>query len=359
MKKEPIYYSDYLQLDKLINSQEPKSNEHDEMLFIIIHQVYELWFRQILYEVNSIIEIFKKEYIDEKLLSKVVSRLGRVIEIQKIMIEQFKVIETMTPADFLEFRDYLYPASGFQSVQFRLLENKLGLKSINRLNYNDKKYQSVLSKEHQSVVTNVESEISLLELIQKWLERTPFIKSDNFDFLEKYKLSVENMLEHDEKLILNHPNFSENDKNKEINQLNMTRKNFEAIFDEKTYNKLLEDGVCKISYKSFISALFIVLYREEPILNLPFMIINSLIEMDELFSTWRYKHSLLAYRMLGRKIGTGGSSGYDYLKSTIEAHKIFTDFFNLSTFLIPRTVLPELPQDILNKLRFYYDKIDS
>jgi tryptophan 2,3-dioxygenase len=356
MIKNSIYYSDYLQLDKLINSQNPKSNEHDEMLFIVIHQVYELWFKQILYELDSIIDIFKREYIDEKLLLKIVSRLGRIIEIQKIMIEQFKVIETMTPADFLEFRDYLFPASGFQSFQFRLLENKLGLKFKNRVNYGDKKYQNVLSQEHQDIINKSENDVTLLELLQKWLERTPFLKSDNFDFLKYYKISVEKILKNDEKLILNHPNFSENDKIKELNQLNITRKNFESIFDEKVYNKFLDEGIYKISYKSFISALFIVLYRDEPILNLPFMIINSLIDIDELFSTWRYKHSLLAYRMLGKKIGTGGSSGYEYLKSTVEAHKIFTDFFNLSTFLIPKSMLPELPDEILSKLRFYYNK---
>ncbi|GIW23029.1 MAG: hypothetical protein KatS3mg068_2036 [Candidatus Sericytochromatia bacterium] len=191
---------------------------------LLIHQIYELWFKQIIFEIDSIIEIFKKDYIDEKLLSKVVNRLNRIIEIQKVIVEQVKIIETMTPADFLEFRDYLFPASGFQSFQFRLLENKLGLKSSNRINYNDKKYQSVLKDEHQNLVNNSEKEQSLLELIQKWLERIPFIKSDNFDFLEKYRISVENMLNKDEELILNHPNFSEDEKSKEIEQLNITRK---------------------------------------------------------------------------------------------------------------------------------------
>ena len=133
----PQYYHDYLGLDKLLNSQELKSDEygqhaHDEMLFIIIHQVYELWFKQILYELDSVIDIFGKDDINESHIGTAVSRLNRIIEIQKILIDQIQVLETMSPMDFLDFRDFLIPASGFQSVQFRLVENKLGLKLEDR-----------------------------------------------------------------------------------------------------------------------------------------------------------------------------------------------------------------------------------
>ena len=122
--RPPQYYQEYLNLKKILNSQHLISKDygnpaHDEMLFIIIHQIYELWFKQILFELDSVIEIFSKDEIQESHIGTSVSRLDRIIEIQKILIDQIHVLETMTPMDFLDFRDFLIPASGFQSVQFR------------------------------------------------------------------------------------------------------------------------------------------------------------------------------------------------------------------------------------------------
>ena len=138
--KKPLNYSDYLKLDDILNSQALKSAEngtpaHDEMLFIIIHQVYELWFKQVLHELDSILNIFRQEIVVESDVSLAVARLNRIIEIQKILIDQIRILETMTAMDFLEFRDDLFPSSGFQSAQFRLLENKLGLLKNERINY--------------------------------------------------------------------------------------------------------------------------------------------------------------------------------------------------------------------------------
>ena len=145
MTKKPLNYSDYLKLEDILNSQELKSAErgtpaHDEMLFIIIHQVYELWFKQVIHELNSVLDIFGKRSVVESDVSLAVARLDRIIEIQKILIDQVRVLETMTAMDFLEFRDDLFPSSGFQSAQFRLLENKLGLPKGNRINYGKENY---------------------------------------------------------------------------------------------------------------------------------------------------------------------------------------------------------------------------
>ena len=76
--------------------------------------------------------------------------------------------------------------------------------------------------------------------------------------------------------------------------------------------------------------------------------------MDELFTTWRYKHALMVHRMIGAKVGTGGSSGHHYLMKTAEKHKVFKDLFDLSTYLIPRSELPELSEEMKRKLGFYY-----
>ena len=128
-----VHYHSYLKLDEILNAQKPISTSvgdhaHEEMLFIIIHQVYELWFKQINYEIRSVMDMFDDDKVDEKSIIITVGRLERVIEIQKILIQQIAVMETMTPLDFLDFRNYLFPASGFQSFQFRTLEVLLGLK---------------------------------------------------------------------------------------------------------------------------------------------------------------------------------------------------------------------------------------
>jgi tryptophan 2,3-dioxygenase len=363
MKKvrDPIYYSEYLQLDKILSSQSPKSAEygapaHDETLFIIVHQAYELWFKQIIHELDTIIDMFKRAYVDEENIGITVSLLRRITEIQKVTLEQFRVIETMTPLDFLEFRDFLLPASGFQSFQFRIIENKLGLRADSRLKYNRTIYHKSLKKEHQDLVKKSEAEPSLFDLIEKWLERAPILYFENFSFLDNYKYAVEEMLNSDREIIMSNPTLSDEEKENQIKELNKTKENFSALFDEEMHNDLVKKGLRRLSYRATQSALFINLYRDYPILHLPFMLLTYLVDIDELFSTWRYRHSIMVHRMIGTKIGTGGSSGYNYLKATIESHKIFIDFFNISTFLIPRSMLPELPPEIGRQLGFFKSK---
>lgn len=152
MEQKPVYYSEYLQLDKILNAQEPESTKagiraDDEMLFIIIHQSYELWFKQIIHEVNIAREVFSKPQIPDNSpeLMNVVHRLRRVGLILQMLVDKMDIIESMTPLDFLDFRDLLRPASGFQSIQFKQLEALLGLKFEQRHGQNY--YTSQLNKE--------------------------------------------------------------------------------------------------------------------------------------------------------------------------------------------------------------------
>ena len=108
---------------------------HDEHLFIIIHQTFELWFRQILWDLRSVVALFAAPQIAEDQVGTVVTRFERVSRIMRVLISQFDVLETMSPLSFLEFRDFLFPASGFQSLQFRLIEITLGLKDEHRVLY--------------------------------------------------------------------------------------------------------------------------------------------------------------------------------------------------------------------------------
>lgn len=356
-----IYYADYLQLDKLLDSQHTKSSEygkeaHDELLFIIVHQAYELWFKQILHEIDSINELFSRDSVDEKSIGTAVSRLGRITEIQKLLIDQLRVLETMTPLDFLEFRDYLIPASGFQSFQFRLIENKLGLTDKRRIPYNNADYLKTLSSHHQKIVMDTVKSPSLLEFVNRWLERTPFLGFGKFNFWTEYERAVDKMLDNERSIIEGNATLSESKKIAQLGQLESTKEHFAALFDSRIHAKLLEDGKRVLSNKATLAALFINLYRDEPILHLPFKFLNGLVEMDEMFTEWRYRHALMVHRMIGAKVGTGGSSGHHYLMTTVEKHRIFTDLFELSTYLIPRVDLPHLPVELVHNLGFSYSE---
>jgi len=126
------------------------------------------------------------------------------------------------------------------------------------------------------------------------------------------------------------------------------------LFDEKRHDKLVAEGLRRLSFKATLAALFISLYRDEPILRNPFQFLVQLEDVDELLATWRYRHALMVHRMIGAKVGTGGSSGHKYLMSTVEKHRIFPDLFNIATYLIPRSALPDLPKDLKKQLGFYY-----
>lgn len=361
MKKPfpPVYYADYLKLEALLSSQKPKSDEygdpaHDEMLFIIVHQAYELWFKQILHELESVSEMFLKENIDERNIGVAVARLRRITVIQKLLIDQLSVIETMTPLDFLEFRDYLIPASGFQSIQFRLIENKLGLNFHKRVKLNNMNYYTLVSDEHQKMLLESQDEVSIYELIDKWLSRIPFLNTDDFNFWKYYEGAVGVMLENEKSIIVNNPSLTDEKREKQLAMFASTVENFEALLDENKYDELRAEGHRRLSHRSMLAALFINLYRDEPILHLPYRFLTYLVDIDENFTTWRYKHALMVHRIIGAKVGTGGSSGHEYLLQTAEKHKVFKDLFDLPTYLIPRSELPALPEELKKNLGFYY-----
>jgi len=357
--KKLLNYNDYLGLENLLNNQILKSAKrgapaHDEMLFIIVHQTYELWFKQILHELDSIIKIFNKKSVLEPDVSLSVSRLNRIIEIQKILIDQIRVLETMTAMDFLEFRDDLFPASGFQSAQFRLLENKLGLLQEGRIKYGKDDYKSLITEKERESVEKAEIEKSLFELLQIWLERTPFLSFEGFNFWEKYTDAVRSMLNEEKKVIRQNPNYSQKEVQYHLAEHHHAVASFEAMIDPLKHNKLIKEKKKRLSHRATQAALLIFLYRDEPILHSPFNLLSRLIDIDELLTAWRQRHVQMVRRMIGSKIGTGGSSGHTYLKSTVDNHKIFTELADLSTFFISRSTLPKLPKKIKQKLGYYF-----
>eukprot|EP00475_Leptophrys_vorax_P042811 TRINITY_DN8069_c0_g1_i2.p1 TRINITY_DN8069_c0_g1~~TRINITY_DN8069_c0_g1_i2.p1 ORF type:complete len:413 (-),score=127.96 TRINITY_DN8069_c0_g1_i2:61-1299(-) len=353
-KKAGTYYHSYLALDKILEAQFPKSEAegapaHDEMLFIIMHQTHELWFKQMLHDLESCQKLFNQKVLPDKDLLVIVTRLKRVTEIFKVLIPQLRVLESMTPMDFLDFRDFLFPASGFQSVQFRVLENVLGLKRDHRIKYKRCAYTAFLSEEHQKVVTKSEEEQSLLELVDAWLCRTPFLQLDGFDFWESYKECAEKLFQQEVDDI--EQNTEEGpDREERLESVKITRDSFESLFSAEKHGKLKEMGKRRMSHKAWKSALFINLYRHLPVLQMPFQILNLLVDIDELLTSWRVAHSLMVHRTLGMKSGTGGSSGYEYLKATATMHKCFPDLFNISEYLLPKSKLPKLPPHLASQL---------
>jgi tryptophan 2,3-dioxygenase len=329
-----VYYPEYLQLDKILNAQAPESDKHgvkahDELLFIVIHQAYELWFKQMLHEVGSVIEIFSDRHVDDNNgeLNVAVHRLERVKTILGVLVHQMDIMETMTPLDFLDFRDLLRPASGFQSMQFKVLEARLGLRMEKR--FGRQYYTSQLKPGDKAEIEALESQPTLLELVNAWLERMPFLErsywpGDGGAFFDQLERSYTAGLVQGE----------------EGNAALWRR-----IFVE-------GDPERRLSPKAARSALFIMLYRDEPIFQQAFRFLQVLLDIDEGLAAWRNRHINMVHRMIGLRVGTGGSTGKAYLKGAMDSHYIFSEIADLSSFLFERRRLPPLPASLKQAIGF-------
>jgi tryptophan 2,3-dioxygenase len=249
--EQRLTYGGYLKVRELIGLQQLRSDplQHDETLFIIIHQVYELWFKQLLHELDTIIECLNR---DETLMAH--RLLRRCIEIERLLISQVAVLETMTPTDFLAFRDHLRPASGFQSFQFREIEYISGLKDGRFLKGYDPD-----GEEYRRLAARL-AQPSVLDAFYGLLRRRGFdLPSDA---------------------------ATAGDENREAHA--------------RRVGELLRIYVDAENYYSL------------------FLLAESLIEYDQMFSLWRLHHVKMVERMIGTKSGTGGSEGAAYLRKTVE-----------------------------------------
>ena len=344
---QDLYYSDYIELDKILNSQHPRSFEsleegNDEMLFIIIHQVYELWFKQILFELDLVRHILIRDRINDNSddLSRVVQKLKRIAKILELINQQVSVLETMTALDFLEFRNLLLPASGFQSKQFRLIEARLGLKMDQRhkRQYYKSTRRGSLSPADLQDVDRAEGESTLKELIIRWLERMPYLDEQ---YWKAYQPSTAS--DHADR-----HKFWVDYREAYRNSLSPHEQGRLAEFDDVFF----EAGRGNVPPEAMRAALFITIYRNLPIFHLPFELLNTLSEIDELLSNWRYRHFMMVRRMIGIRIGTGGTSGAGYLEGTLSQHYAFREITELATFLVERSKRPALPDALKEKARF-------
>lgn len=263
---EPLSYNKYLRVPELIGLQECLSEpvHHDELLFITVHQAYELWFKQVLHEIDAALAAMRQDR------APVAARaIGRVVEIEKLLVTQIHVLETMTPINFLGFRDQLNPASGFQSMQFREIEFASGLKD-------------------DAILRAFQLDEFATERLHARMD-APALDEEFFALL--------------------------------------SRRGLDAPPDDAS----LSDDERRARYHTRVRAMLeVVTHFEERYEE--YQLSEALIAHDEFFSLWRYHHVKMVERMLGTKKGTGGSEGVGYLKTTLDK-KFFPELWEARTHL--------------------------
>lgn len=245
-----LTYNDYLKIPELLFLQRPLSQpaHHDELLFIIIHQAYELWFKLILHEIQKTIG-----HMETKEVLRAHHFCKRTVEIMKLLVSQIHILETMTPVDFLEFRDRLLPASGFQSLQFREIEFQAGLK--------DERYLQFFKNRPE-----------MMRVLERRLKE-PDLRTTYYELLRSLGFSVPECASEQE--------------------LKGDLKTKEAIVNA------------------------ILPIYQTPAEHLPlYLLSESLVDFDQYLSLWREHHVRTVERVIGYKKGTGGSSGAEYLRTT-------------------------------------------
>ncbi len=262
--KDNMTYGEYLSLDKILSGQNRLSEHHDEMLFIIIHQVSELWMKLILHELRGAIDAIEK---DE--LSAAFKMMARVSKTQTQIIQAWDVLSTLTPSEYMEFRDSLGQASGFQSYQYRMIEFALGYKTSHVLKIYEK------DKELHDILAHAYQEPGIYDVAIKALARGGLqIDQDilDRDVKETYK------------------------KNDSVMQAWLT-----VYRDVEKYWDLYE-------------------------------LAEKLVDIEDSLQQWRFRHMKTVERIIGFKRGTGGSSGVGYLKKVLD-HRFFPELWDIRTEL--------------------------
>ncbi|UOR11096.1 tryptophan 2,3-dioxygenase [Halobacillus amylolyticus] len=262
--KEHMTYGEYLNLDQLLSAQNRLSKHHDEMLFIIIHQVSELWMKLTLHELRAAIDTIREGDIQEAL-----KMLSRVSKIQTQIIHAWDVLSTLTPAEYVQFRDDLGQASGFQSYQYRMVEFALGYKTPHVLKIYEKDPE--LHKELRSAY------------------EAPGI----------YDAAIEK---------LDEAGF-------EINK-DLINRDFTTIYQS--------DSSVETAWQE--------VYKDVDKYWDLYQLGEKLVDIEDWFQQWRFRHMKTVERIIGHKSGTGGSSGVSYLKKVLD-HRFFPELWDIRTSL--------------------------
>lgn len=350
----PTHYGSYLGIPELLSLQEGpalgKANgrglvHHEELTFIVVHQVFELWFKLVMADL-----VQSREYLtilasgtpdvslSANLVTKCLAFLRRTEAIFHHAVGAFGIMETMHPADFVEFRDYLVPASGFQSVSFRSLEQLLGVQNETRLKVNNLPVFSYLTDAEQAQLADEGKAPSINDLVIRLLARTPVPET----FIQVYLETTRKVLEEQQYVIAR----AARDDPKAKSLIDAGVERMEATLKnpvEWSDGLHLEGAEASEEYrKAVIAALYITSYRHEQQFSSLATLLDSLIAVEEAMLLWRGRHTHMAERMIGRRSGTGGtSSGVGYLDLT-RRYRIFHALWLVRKMFVRASALPPL-----------------
>ncbi len=359
MADKPTTYWDYIQVESLLGLQAGKDGDesqlsNDEVLFITVHQIDELWFKLMLRELAGIRDCFAQVPVPEQALASAVRGLRRVAQLLDHTARHFGLMESMTTRDYLAFRDKLFPASGFQSAQLREIEILLGLDPDERVHLgHENSYLDALKQADGSpspaylrVAARIEDVPSVRDAVRAWLYRTPINGSGPDDagdpavvesfieaYLQAHQREIDGQVAQAQKFATNPDDVARLEKRYEASQKSA------AAF-------LLAEDVdpADRARRSRIRAalVFIESYRELPLLAWPREIVDGIVALEQAFLIFRQRHARMVERVIGRRTGTGGSAGVDYLDQTALRYRVFSDVWAVRTLLLRRDALPEV-----------------
>lgn len=351
-------YWDYIRVEDLLRLQggfddDESKVSNDETLFIVVHQVYELWFKLVLRELTTARNVFQQNPVPDVELASAARGFKRVVAIFEQAVAHFRVMETLTTRDFLEFRDRLIPASGFQSAQLREIEVLLGLDDALRIPLGrEGSYLEALKGSDgkpSSATKRVERRIaggpSLKQVLRDWLSRTPIDGAAQDDtgtrsFLDRFvgahRAEAMVRLERAQQQALT-PADVDRLRERYEGEVKATEAFLMATDDPKT------DEATRAKNRRVRAALvFLESYRELPRLSWAREIVDSVLEMEQAMVLWRQRHARMVERVIGRRIGTGGSAGVDYLDQTALRYRVFDELWAVRTLLLRKPAVPPI-----------------
>ena len=360
-------YWNYIRVEELLRLQGGTSGDesklsNDEVVFITVHQVYELWFKLVLRELVTARDIFRQKPVPDVQLSAAVRSFKRISTIFHQAVDHFRVVETLTTRDYLEFRDQLIPASGFQSAQVREVEVILGLEDSARVPLGKQKsFMEALKGERgepssalHRVEKRLEDKPTLKEAVYEWLTRTPIFGGAHTEegtvqflrrFLDAHRADAGARMERAATAA-----GSVVDADEIRARYDREIKNAEAfLFAED--DPSLDPEARRRRRDVRAAAVFLESYRELPRLAWAREVVDSILEMEQAMIIWRQRHARMVERVIGRRVGTGGSAGVDYLDETALKYRVFHDLWGVRALLLRAPILPEVEQEETYRFR--------
>ncbi len=359
MARKPTTYWDYIKTEQILALQTGVEGDeaalaNDEVMFIVVHQIDELWFKLVLRELVAIRNLFAAEHVAEQSLSTAVRRLRRTELLFRQVSSHFALMETLTTRDYLAFRDKLSPASGFQSAQLREIEILLGLRASDRISLgNENSYIDALrnadgspSPAYRRVRARIEDTPSLRDALAGWLYRTPINGStpDREDdaaavrsFVDQYVAAKERELDSVLQRALEDMRPEEHERL--AKRYRREADNARAFL---LATEIADEEARARTSRIRAALLFIESYRELPLLAWPREVLDAVVALEQAIVIFRQRHARMVERVIGRRTGTGGSAGVDYLDQTALRYRVFHDVWAVRTLLIRRERLPPL-----------------